>query len=292
MELEISPPAIEIIKELEELKLEAYQDGASVSIGYGHSNLSGGEQFELGDTINEEKAEQLLVQDLEEIQRIVNQRLSNYDITFNQTQFDVMVIGTFNRPGKLSNKKYYDALLLDNEDEIAEIWNTSITDEDREKFPGLIDRLNVELGALNPDRGIPVPEEGFDPSPTPSTTQPPTTTTTMPMQDEEIDTQSRSEGITNMYGTPPQDDKKLTYQDYVLSLLEAKINMQRKSAGLQNLVFTYRAGEKPPPPKKIKPIADANAPKPKMIKPIVGGPKGFSEEQIQNIKSKMQEVGK
>ena len=91
MELEISPPAIEIIKELEELKLEAYQDGASVSIGYGHSNLSGGEQFELGDTIDEEKAEQLLVQDLEEIQRIVNQRLSNYDITFNQTQFDVLI---------------------------------------------------------------------------------------------------------------------------------------------------------------------------------------------------------
>ena len=292
MELEISPPAIEIIKELEELKLEAYQDGASISIGYGHSNLSGGEQFELGDTITEEKANELLEKDLQEIQRIVNQRLANYDITFNQTQFDVMVIGTFNRPGKLSNKKYYEALLLDNTDEIAKVWNTSITDEDRKNFPGLVDRLNVEISALEPDRGIPEPEEGFDPSPTPSTTQPPTTTTTMPMQDEEIDTQSRSQGITNMYGTPPQDDRKLSYEDYVLSLLEAKINMQREGAGLDKLVFKYRAGEKPPPPKKTKPIADANAPKPKMTKPIVGGPKGLSEEQIQNIKSKMQKVGK
>ena len=233
MELEISPPAIEIIKELEELKLEAYQDGASIWIGYGHSNLSGGEQFELGDTITEEKANELLEKDLQEIQRIVNQRLANYDITFNQTQFDVMVIGTFNRPGKLSNKKYYEALLLDNTDEIAKVWNTSITDEDRKNFPGLVDRLNVEISALEPDRGIPEPEEGFDPSPTPSTTQPPTTTTTMPMQDEEIDTQSRSQGITNMYGTPPQDRKKLLYEDYVLSLLKAKINMQRKNAGLK-----------------------------------------------------------
>ena len=233
MELEISPPAIEIIKELEELKLEAYQDGASIWIGYGHSNLSGGEQFELGDTITEEKANELLEKDLQEIQRIVNQRLANYDITFNQTQFDVMVIGTFNRPGKLSNKKYYEALLLDNTDEITKVWNTSITDEDRKNFPGLVDRLNVEISALEPDRGIPEPEEGFDPSPTPSTTQPPTTTTTMPMQDEEIDTQSRSQGITNMYGTPPQDRKKLLYEDYVLSLLKAKINMQRKNAGLK-----------------------------------------------------------
>ena len=91
---------------------------------------------------------------MEEIQRIVNQRLKNYGITFNQEQFDVMVIGTYNRPIKLSSKKFYDALLLDNEDEVAEIWNTSITDEDRKNFPGLINRLNVELGALNPDRGI------------------------------------------------------------------------------------------------------------------------------------------
>ena len=40
MEMEISPPAIEIIKEYETLELKAYQDGKSVSIGYGHSNLS------------------------------------------------------------------------------------------------------------------------------------------------------------------------------------------------------------------------------------------------------------
>ena len=74
MDLE-SIPAIEIIKELEELRLEAYQDGDSISIGYGHSNTSGGEQFELGDTITEAKANELLAKDLEEIQRIVNQRL-------------------------------------------------------------------------------------------------------------------------------------------------------------------------------------------------------------------------
>jgi GH24 family phage-related lysozyme (muramidase) len=204
--MEVSNSAIKILKELEKLKLEAYRDGSSISIGYGHSNSSGGEQFKMGDTITEEKAEELLVKDLEEIQRIVNQRLSNYDITFNQNQFDVMIIGTYNRPGKLSSKKYYEALLLDNPDEVEKIWNTSITDKDRQNFPGLIDRLNVELSALEPDRGIPVPEEGFDPSPVPSTT----TTTTVPMDNGNMDIESRSAGITNMFGSPPQDNKTQT----------------------------------------------------------------------------------
>jgi len=161
--MEVSQSAIKILKELEQLRLEAYKDGSSISIGYGHSNSSGGEQFEIGDTITEEKAEELLIKDLEEIQRIVNQRLENYDISFNQNQFDVMVIGTYNRPGKLSSKKFYEALLLDNEDEIEKIWNTSITDKDREDFPGLVERLNIELSALDPDRGIPTPVGNNDP---------------------------------------------------------------------------------------------------------------------------------
>jgi hypothetical protein len=48
-----------------------------------------------------------------------------------------------------------------------------------------------------------VPEEGFDPSPVPSTT----TTTTMLEDNDTMDIESRSAGITNMYGRPPQDVK-------------------------------------------------------------------------------------
>jgi len=165
MEMDVSPPAIVIIKELETLQLEAYEDGASVSIGYGHSNLSGGEQFDIGDVITEDKAEQLLKEDLKEIVRIVNQRLKNYNLTFTQEQFDTMVIATFNRPSKVSSKKFYDALLLDDEDKIQEVWETSLTEQDRKNFPGLVKRLEIELAMLDQDRGIPEPEEGFDPSP-------------------------------------------------------------------------------------------------------------------------------
>ena len=81
------------------------------------------------------------------------------------------------------------------------------------------------------------------------------------------------------------------YADLSMSLIEKQVNKQRKESGYdpirRNLLFRYKRGQKPPPPKKIKPIADPNAPKPKPIKPIVGGPQGLSEEQIETIKEKM-----
>ena len=81
------------------------------------------------------------------------------------------------------------------------------------------------------------------------------------------------------------------YADLSMSLIEKQVNKQRKEAGYdpvrKNLLFRYTKGQRPPPPEKFKPIADANAPKPKMIKPIVGGPQGLSEEQIKEMKEKI-----
>jgi GH24 family phage-related lysozyme (muramidase) len=249
MEMDVSPPAIVIIKELETLQLEAYEDGASVSIGYGHSNLSGGEQFDMGDVITEDKAEQLLKEDLKEIVRIVNQRLKNYNLTFTQEQFDTMVIATFNRPSKVSSKKFYDALLLDDEDKIQEVWETSLTEQDRKNFPGLVKRLEIELAMLDQDRGIPEPEEGFDPSPiqddipaTPKQSVPFDDIPATPKQSVPFD---RSEGITNMYGTPPQDNVWSQGVDFtnavaksesqVVALLQAAINNQRRAKNLPDI---------------------------------------------------------
>ena len=241
MEMDVSPPAIVIIKELETLQLEAYEDGASVSIGYGHSNLSGGEQFDMGDVITEDKAEQLLKEDLKEIVRIVNQRLKNYNLTFTQEQFDTMVIATFNRPSKVSSKKFYDALLLDDEDKIQEVWETSLTEQDRKNFPGLVKRLEIELAMLDQDRGIPEPEEGFDPSPMPVNEA----MTPMPVNEAMTPITQRSEGITNMYGTPPQDNVWSQGVDFtnavaksesqVVALLQAAINNQRRAKNLPDI---------------------------------------------------------
>ena len=77
---------------------------------------------------------------------------------------------------------------LNNED--AQALKTKISDE-------------IQSFYNEPDRGIPVPEDSYDP-----TAGMDTTTTTEPEQpDEEIDTTTRSQGITNMFGTPPQDMK-------------------------------------------------------------------------------------
>ena len=64
-----------------------------------------------------------------------------------------------------------------------------------------------------------------------TTTMPPTTTTTMP-KDTQIDTQSRSQGITNMFGQPTVDDFKSKTRAQVIRLLEASVNEQR---GRKNL---------------------------------------------------------
>jgi hypothetical protein len=64
-----------------------------------------------------------------------------------------------------------------------------------------------------------------------TTTMPPTTTTTMP-KDTQIDTTSRSQGITNMFGQPTVDDFKSKTRAQVIRLLEASVNEQR---GRKNL---------------------------------------------------------
>ena len=64
-----------------------------------------------------------------------------------------------------------------------------------------------------------------------TTTMPPTTTTTMP-KDTQIDTTSRSQGITNMFGQPIVDDFKSKTRAQVIQLLEASVNEQR---GRKNL---------------------------------------------------------
>lgn len=224
--MEITQEAIEIIKAEETLQLEAYQDGESISIGYGHSNTSGGEQFELGDTITEEKAEELLAEDLKEIQRIVNQRMENYGVTLTQGQYDAMVVGTYNRPEQLKSKKIYTTLASGDMDAITEAWNKTVSEEDKEKYPGLIKRIESELGLMeevekvipddgDPNRGIPEPNPGFQPVTVPPM---PRTPYIPPSQMSQYTSQVPLAAQDKSYGR-------------VRQMLEAQVNKQKKQAG-------------------------------------------------------------
>jgi len=232
--MEISQEAIEVIKAEETLQLEAYQDGVSVSIGYGHSNLSGGEQFELGDTITEEKAEELLIEDLKETQRIVNQRMKNYGVTFTQGQYDAMVVGTYNRPEKLKSGKIYRVLSGGNMDDITFSWMNTVSEKDKEKYPGLIKRLKAELHLVSetgkvipddgdPNRGIPAPSDTFEPMPLPVEQA----ETAPPMPKAPFLIPSQMSQYTSQVPLAAQDK---TY-GRVRQMLEAQVNKQKKQAG-------------------------------------------------------------
>ncbi len=85
----ISQQGINLIKQFEGLRLQAYQDSGDVwTIGYGHT-----ETAKPGMTIDEEKAEQLLKQDLERFEQAVRE---NVTVPINQNQFDALVSFSFN----------------------------------------------------------------------------------------------------------------------------------------------------------------------------------------------------
>ena len=86
---------------------------------------------------------------------------------------------------------------------------------------------------------------------TTTTTTMPTTTTTMPTttttepQDTEIDTTTRSAGITNQFGTPPQDNKIKSQSEYqMLKFLTDSVNKKREQNNLPRLSIADRINKK------------------------------------------------
>lgn len=117
--MNISQNGINFIKEAEGLYLKAYDDGAGVcTIGYGHTGCG----VHYGQSITEEKAEQLLREDLQSCVNEVNANIKNGHMLFTPTQnmFDALVSFTFNCGGgslftllnKRNSSQVADALLL------------------------------------------------------------------------------------------------------------------------------------------------------------------------------------
>jgi len=84
-------------------------------------------------------------------------------------------------------------------------WSTwsMVQDADTPQYLDYVTQFSNEI-----DRGLDPVDPTTTVPDTTTTTMPETTTTTEPEQpDEEIDTTTRSQGIVNMFGTPPQDMK-------------------------------------------------------------------------------------
>lgn len=99
--MQISRNGLSVLKDLEEFRLVAYDDGGGVwTIGYGHT-----EGVRPGDTIDEAKAEMLLVQDLEPAEREVN---TSVKVKLTQSMYDALVLFVFN----VGVKAFRDSQLL------------------------------------------------------------------------------------------------------------------------------------------------------------------------------------
>jgi len=193
--MEVSPPAIEIIQTEEVFKDKAYDDArpdyvlqpgdkiiGTLTIGYGHTNSAreDDEQINIGDTVTEEEALEILTLDIAEFGKYVNNRANNFNVDLTQSQFDALVMASMNRDKKMSGGPLWRAIKSGDEEKIRELWNKTIAASVK-AFPGLEDRKNEELdmffGIYNtpniveevvdkddaPDRGIPEPEDGFVP---------------------------------------------------------------------------------------------------------------------------------
>jgi len=87
--MEPSQACIDLVKEFEGCKLDAYQDVVGVwTIGYGH--IEGVNQ---GDTISQQEADIMLMSDLHDKAEAVS-KLIHYDVT--QNQFDALVSFAYN----------------------------------------------------------------------------------------------------------------------------------------------------------------------------------------------------
>ena len=166
-DMTISPEGIEFIKEKETLRLEAYDDGTGVqTIGYGHTGRSSGTPVQPGTVITIEEAEQLLLDDLQEHQLRVNNRMNNFGVRLDQKAFDYMVIATFNRGSAISNKAMYTAAANKDYDTLQVLMLDSISGSDKNVKEGLTVRVNDEIEYLQTE------------TPTPTTTSTTSTTTT------------------------------------------------------------------------------------------------------------------
>lgn len=100
--MEISKKGIDLIKEFEGCRLEAYQDAVGVwTIGYGHTHA-----VKAGDIITGEQADSFLREDAQVAEITVDGAVK---VPLNQNQFDALVSFTFN----LGVKNFVGSTLLE-----------------------------------------------------------------------------------------------------------------------------------------------------------------------------------
>ena len=139
--MNISQEGLSLIKKFEGCKLESYKCAAGVwTIGFG--STSGVEE---GMEISQERADMLLLEDVEVFEEAVNNLV---EVDLEQNQFDALVAWTFNLGStnlknstllKVLNDKNYEGV-----PEQIKRWNKATVDGERQVFEGLVRRREAE----------------------------------------------------------------------------------------------------------------------------------------------------
>ena len=110
--MEISQEGLSLIKKVEGCKLQSYKCAAGVwTIGYGSTN-----GIEEGMEISQERADMLLLEDVEVFEKAVNELV---EVPLEQNQFDSLISWTFNLgPTNLKNSTLLKVLNNKNYDEV------------------------------------------------------------------------------------------------------------------------------------------------------------------------------
>ena len=110
--MEISQEGLSLIKKFEGCKLQSYKCAAGVwTIGYGSTN-----GIEEGMEISQERADMLLLEDVEVFEKAVNELV---EVPLEQNQFDSLISWTFNLgPTNLKNSTLLKVLNNKNYDEV------------------------------------------------------------------------------------------------------------------------------------------------------------------------------
>lgn len=126
-----------LIKEAEGLRLDAYRCPAGVpTIGWGHTK-----GVKMGQRITLAMAEDLLVEDLSPIERLLN----GLKINFRQEQFDALVSWIFNLgAGNFKGSTMYKRILEDAKDEEVTDQLVKWTYSGKQQLPGLMQRRVAE----------------------------------------------------------------------------------------------------------------------------------------------------
>jgi lysozyme len=135
----MSQEGLALLKSMEGLSLDAYPDGGGWSIGYGHH----GNDVYAGQTITQQRADDLLAQDLERFENGVENLLAQSAM---QEEFDAMVCFAYNVG--LNAFKESTLLLHVNEgrhqEAAAEFSKWVYAGSSRQPLPGLVKRREKE----------------------------------------------------------------------------------------------------------------------------------------------------